>query len=1478
MRRRSIILGLAALTVLGTDQALVGFAGEIRTGSRWQTRLRLFASQPAVGRDDDRGGALLARIPSFGLIGGQGDVYLPVRTVRIAIPEGTGPVRLQAVKSRPESLPGLSLGAPLTGEEHYGTATKGRRAAGPEGARRAPGERGFIPPGRPVRMGDVGYLRDQRFVEVVYTPVVSPPGGGEALFHGEVDLDIVVEGVTKGAVADRPARRDPLFEDLYRRTFANYEQGRMLRTRRHEAPPAARTRTGAGSEGAAAVSGAAVQSGFPAYKIFVSRDGIYRLSGSFLLDPNGGAAPGLAGADPRQFKIMSRGIEVPIRVEGESDGVFDPGDFIEFYGQRLDGPETLLNYDLGLLPNIYQYDDYGDLNVYWLSVDAAGTRQRIPSRSAPPSGSDPLEPDFQDTLVFEVDNLYQPTGPADPFLMTPRLNSNGGSVAADPNNCSFTNTGIPNQPGGVYLGPDITDPNDPNYCAICRVTVPSANPAAASPATVTLSMRGTTDDTGANPDHLAVMEINGDPSLYSVNCWDRNVFTSQSVQVPHSQLTATLDIRVEQPGLAATAGNEQLLVDRAEVTYRRLFEVVDDGLRFTIPDASRRIAVAGLSTSDANQVTVLEITETQAPAANLGGPDVIMPVLVTGGTFSGGAGNFTLTFNNDDDPNSVADRAYHVAGPGSGGFLLPDAVVEDVPSTLADPTNEADVIVIGDATLMDLSPSSPFMQYWSHRTSVDGYVVEFASDDDIYDEFGFGIEHPEAFRRFLNYAYDNWKGPGLDPNRPPPAFVTLVGDTTADPKNNLGRSDWVNLLPAFMMYQESAILGFYASDNVIAAFRGADQLADAHLGRISVATAAEADTVFSKLLAYETPPGGSWIGKGLFITDRGTAPGESSEFERITDVVVDGYWQPQPPMSATKLYYDDPAFGGGTMPAAFKDAMRSEMDGGVTMMHYTGHGAFSIYGGTHILWRSSDVDSLAPTSGKYFFSINENCLSGGFHFIADDALSEAFLKAPDKGAVAFFAPAGLSFAFVGEVINDQIYGDMFGPSKVRRFGQLISNVRSLLSGLGSIIDVQSYTLIGDPTQRFALPAPAPPVGFAAAGGDEEVTLSWSPSPDPNTGTRIYRSTVPSGPYTLITPSAGVGGTSFVDTGLVNATTYFYYAVSVMPAGFEGAQTNLNDDCSQFDPPSSGPQCVWARPLNPIPPATPIGAVVFGDGTGERLKVTWTPNLEPDIADYIARYGTQSGGPYPGETAAGGGGATELVINGLTEGTTYYVVLVAKNTSDLESSPTSQMEGVPLKFPGESPPAFIEDLTVVVTPGDPNSLTLQWSHSGLDIYGAPTTLAAFQIYRGETPGFVPSPANLVADITDPAVTSWTDTGAAASPQDYYYVVGAKDARGLAGGLGFELPDGVDDLSPSIINGGATVRFEWTPVTTDVKGGQTMISKYVLYADGTPVSRSDIDAMSPLVDDITGSFVEVPVDPAQQFYTLIVVDTRGNKSPF
>ncbi len=63
------------------------------------------------------------------------------------------------------------------------------------------------------------------------------------------------------------------------------------------------------------------------YRLRTRQPGLFRLSGSDL----GAAGISLAGVDPRNLSLYRGGDPVAIRISGESDGVFDPGDVLEFY-------------------------------------------------------------------------------------------------------------------------------------------------------------------------------------------------------------------------------------------------------------------------------------------------------------------------------------------------------------------------------------------------------------------------------------------------------------------------------------------------------------------------------------------------------------------------------------------------------------------------------------------------------------------------------------------------------------------------------------------------------------------------------------------------------------------------------------------------------------------------------------------------------------------------------------------------------------------------------------------------------------------------------------------------------------------------------------------------------------------------------------------------------------------------------------------
>jgi hypothetical protein len=119
------------------------------------------------------------------------------------------------------------------------------------------------------------------------------------------------------------------------------------------------------------------------YKIQVNKDGIYQVNYNDL------QAAGLPvdTIDPRTFQLFNQGIEVGILVNGEANGLFEAGEYLLFYGQKVN-------------------TRYTDTNVYWLTWGAANGL-RMASSNGAPSGSASIPAYYLTTARAETDKIYK---------------------------------------------------------------------------------------------------------------------------------------------------------------------------------------------------------------------------------------------------------------------------------------------------------------------------------------------------------------------------------------------------------------------------------------------------------------------------------------------------------------------------------------------------------------------------------------------------------------------------------------------------------------------------------------------------------------------------------------------------------------------------------------------------------------------------------------------------------------------------------------------------------------------------------------------------------------------------------------------------------------------------------------------------------------------------------------------------------------
>jgi hypothetical protein len=99
-------------------------------------------------------------------------------------------------------------------------------------------------------------------------------------------------------------------------------------------------------------------------------------------------------------------------------------------------------------------------------------------------------------------------------------------------------------------------------------------------------------------------------------------------------------------------------------------------------------------------------------------------------------------------------------------------------------------------------------------------------------------------------------------------------------------------------------------------------------------------------------------------------------------------------------------------------------------------------------------------------------------------------------------------------------------------------------------------------------------------------------------------------------------------------------------------------------PTIHPKASWKRRASAA-----LLSLIALSASASALTLQWDPNPETNIDHYQLSYGTSSGS-YTNNVPAGAN--TSVAVTGLNEGTTYYFVVTAFNTSGQQSAPSAEI--------------------------------------------------------------------------------------------------------------------------------------------------------------------------------------------------------------
>jgi hypothetical protein len=535
------------------------------------------------------------------------------------------------------------------------------------------------------------------------------------------------------------------------------------------------------------------------------------------------------------------------------------------------------------------------------------------------------------------------------------------------------------------------------------ITIPLHNieTASSAPAQVQVAIQGVTFET-----HKVNVLIN-DLLAGTISFVDETS-TNQIFSFPSSWLIEG-DNKIKLVGV--NSSHDTTVAEYVRVTYAHTFCADGDSLQFSLK-SNQSVDVDGFSTTN---IRVLDVTDPSRVAE-------VRPAIAPGNA------GFALTI-----PAFGRGKARRIVALPRSRVSQPAWLTLNQPSTLNSGSNAGNLVIV---SFKDFLPAlAPLV---AQRTA-QGYTVKLFDVEDVFDEFSYGVHTPQAIKDFISQAKASWSQS--------PSYLLLVGDASYDPRNYMGFGN-LDFVPTKQI--DTGTAGTQtaietASDDWLTDFDG-DGIADISVGRLPVRTLSEANLVVSKIVNYSPSNTGN---RALLVAD--SPVGYYFDFEAADDQL--GKLLPGT-MTVQKIYR--------RLQPSDVDARSNiiaSLKNGQSVTVYSGHGNVDIWGGS--IFTTTDATAL-DNGNRLPLVVVMDCLNGYFDHPTTRSMAEAFLTAPNGGAVASFASSGLTIPDGQHEMGFRMFQLLYGGSSMS-IGDASRQAKSATADM----DVRrTWILFGDPTLKI----------------------------------------------------------------------------------------------------------------------------------------------------------------------------------------------------------------------------------------------------------------------------------------------------------------------------------------------------------------------------------------------------------------------------
>ncbi len=357
-------------------------------------------------------------------------------------------------------------------------------------------------------------------------------------------------------------------------------------------------------------------------------------------------------------------------------------------------------------------------------------------------------------------------------------------------------------------------------------------------------------------------------------------------------------------------------------------------------------------------------------------------------------------------------------------------------------------------------------QLANHRKEVSKFIVSSVDVKEIYNEFSAGKLDPSAIRNFAKMVYDR------NPNF---KYLLLFGDGSYDYKGLVKNVPNQNLIPVYETDESLDPINAFPSDDYYALLSNNEGASlkgalDINVGRLTVNTIEEADAVVSKIIKYDigNKRFGEWrLNSGFAADDE-----DGNRHFIDADQIAEESFKKDPILNQQKVFIDaykqENTPGGERYPDA-TNALNQNIGKGQLTWSYLGHGGPKGLAQERVV-KLSDIESWSNEETPTLF-ITATCSFAGFDDPSITSGGELALTNPKGGAIGLLTTVRSVYADENRRLTSNVYKNLYVKEKGlgMTFGEIIRSAKNATFADTSGDNTRKFTLLGDPSQRLAIP-------------------------------------------------------------------------------------------------------------------------------------------------------------------------------------------------------------------------------------------------------------------------------------------------------------------------------------------------------------------------------------------------------------------------